>query len=54
MSSSFGRIISQLRAKLPRTEDRELLDKLAKAYEGAGPDEVRNELERMLEAIEGE
>jgi hypothetical protein len=54
MSSSFGRIVSQLKTKLPRTEDRELLDKLVSAYERGGADEVREELERMLESIEGE
>lgn len=54
MSSSFRRIISQLSSKLPRAEDRELLDKLTDDYERGGSDEVKEELERMLESIEGE
>jgi hypothetical protein len=54
MSSSFRRIISQLSSKLPRSEDRKLLDKLADDYERGGSDEVKEELERMLESVESE
>jgi len=54
MSSSFDRVVSQLAAKLPRKEDKELLGKLAKTYEKGGAEAVKDALEKMLESIESE
>ena len=54
MSSSFDRVISQIATKLPRQEDKELLDKLAKTYEKGGAEAVKDALEKMLESIESE
>ena len=54
MSSSFDRVVSQLAAKLPRKEDKELLEKLVKTYEKGGAEAVKDALEKMLESIESE
>jgi hypothetical protein len=54
MSSSFRRVISQIAAKLPRPEDKELLNKLAETYEKGGAEAVKGILEEMLAAIESE
>lgn len=54
MNSSFRRVISQLSSKLPRKEDRELLAKLSELYESGGAEKVKEELERLLESVEGE
>jgi predicted DNA-binding protein len=54
MSSSFDRVISRIATKLPRKEDKELLDKLAKTYEKGGAEAVKDALEKMIESIESE
>ena len=54
MSSSFRRVISQLSPKLPRVEDREILDTLMDEYEKGGAEGVKIWLERMLKTIESE
>jgi predicted DNA-binding protein len=54
MSSSFHRVISEIAAKLPRPEDRELLNKLAEIYQKDGATAVKDALQKMLESIESE
>ena len=52
--SSFERVMSQIRTKLPRSEDKELLDKLVKIYEKDGAEAVTEALEKMIESIESD
>jgi hypothetical protein len=54
MSSSFRRVLSQIAAKLPRAEDKELLDRLAETYEKGGAEAVKDILEDMLATVESE
>jgi hypothetical protein len=54
MSSSFQRVISQISPKLPRSEDKQLLAKLAEIYEKGGAEAVKETLDEMLASIEGE
>jgi predicted DNA-binding protein len=54
VSSSFRRVVSQISTKLPRSEDKELLSKLAEIYEKGGAEAVKDALEEILESIESE